>query len=75
VYASTWLIATIAWMTLAGLFVDDSSLAADLYGLATVTLMGRDVCDAAVRCRWLYQLTNDPTHRQAWSLDANGLRG
>jgi len=35
-------------MSLAGLFIDDSAVAANLYGLATVTLVGRDERDAAV---------------------------
>jgi hypothetical protein len=33
---------------LAGLFVDDSAVTADLYGLTAVTLVGCDELDAAV---------------------------
>jgi hypothetical protein len=35
-------------MALAGLFIDESSVAADLYGLTAVTLLGRHEFDAAV---------------------------
>jgi hypothetical protein len=35
-------------MALAGLFIDDSSVTADLYGLTAVTLLGRYEFDAAV---------------------------
>ena len=35
-------------MTLVGLCIDDSSVAADLYGLTTVSLLGRYEFDAAV---------------------------
>ena len=34
-------------MALAGLFIDESSVAADLYGLTAVTLLGRHEFDAA----------------------------
>ncbi len=33
---------------MAGLFIDDSAVAADLYGLTAVTLLGRHEFDAAV---------------------------
>ncbi len=45
-------------MTLAGLFVDDSAVAADLTGLATVTLVGRDERDA-VGSTWCIGRTPD----------------
>ena len=35
-------------MALAGSFVDDSAVTADLHGLAIVTLLGRHEFDAAV---------------------------
>ncbi len=35
-------------MALAGLFIDESTVAADLYGLTAVTLLGRHEFDAAV---------------------------
>jgi hypothetical protein len=35
-------------MALAGLFVDDSSVVADLYGLTVVVLLGRNEFDAAL---------------------------
>jgi hypothetical protein len=35
-------------MALASLFIDDSAVAADLYGLNAVTLLGRHEYDAAV---------------------------
>jgi len=58
-------------MPLVCLFVDDSTVAADLHSLTVVALMGRDELDAAVLCRWLCQSTNAATHWHASCTLAN----
>ena len=49
-------------MALAGLFIDESSVAADLYGLTAVTLLGRHEFDAAVAVLVVVPVNELATH-------------